>query len=166
MPPWVNRHGEEMSFDLFVVMPNIASDLAKRFNSYAQSNALDLHFDLDSCVIENGAIWPLCASNGESFQCIVNLNRDYQVRQMAKYQAEIHLPCNAEHSAFLAAAALAELSDGLVGDPQSCADELPEQDFPGWTDFMQVSGLYTPEVARAVAELPIDVSEFEERATN
>jgi hypothetical protein len=151
-----------LSFDLFVVMPSIASDLTNRFNVYAKENQLDLQFDVADCVIENGASWFLRASNGAAFQCLVNLNRDYQLRQMTQYQAEIHLACNAEKSAFLAVAALAELSNGLVGDPQSCADQLLEQEYAGWTDFMQVSGLYTPEVTRAVAELTLSTPSADE----
>lgn len=146
-----------MSFDLFILCPNLDPSVAERFNAIRHPGLPEgLKIDPDTCTADNSCV--LIEENGDEWgelypdrirwasepNCPTSINSEW---------VELHFPSRGDPDVFHVAAALAEAARGWVFDPQGAAQEV---DFPiGEDEDSQHAGhgFYTPAIARLIGEL-------------
>jgi hypothetical protein len=143
-----------VSFDLFVFLPELASDFSQRFNLIAQRLGLSCVLDHEQCGVENRAVWPLFEGAEVWGELYLRLKADLDVElpETKNLKLSMHFPSHGDPEVFLVAAALAEAGNGLVGDPQMCAEDLRVEGFVGWNEALKAVGLYPPSVCIALAK--------------
>ncbi len=145
-----------MSFDLFVVLPEISVELARSYNQYSgPERPAGLAFDLPTCEASS-ACWEL-RKNGQTWLELypnreAGANYTHLPQELTGANSELHLPSDGHPSVFRIAAILAKLGGGMVMDPQASSAEL-EIEVPVEQAENVKQGFYTPAFTLQVADL-------------
>lgn len=146
-----------MSFDLFILCPNLDRGVAERFNQSSPAGLPDgLSIDPTQCTADS-TCWLIMEDGEEWGELYIDRNRSIDdpnhPQEITPGWVELHFPSRGDPVVFDVAAALAEAAQGWVFDPQSAAAEV---DFPFGDDAASLHarhGYYTPAVTRQIGDL-------------
>lgn len=142
-----------MSFDLFVIAPNVDRGTAERFNGFTHPDLPQgLSIDLEQCS-DGSTFWAMTQDGEEWLELFIDRatkqDSPHKPDTIAADWIEIHVPSHGHPDVFHAVAALAEVSQGWVFDPQGAAAEVSLE--PAEDQAAHVArGYYTAAITRDI----------------
>lgn len=142
-----------MSFDLFVIAPSVDRETAERFNRFAHPDLPErLNIALEQC--SDGSDFWLMTNDGEEWLELfidraATQDSPHRPSGIAADWIEIHVPSHGHPQVFQAVAALADVAQGWVFDPQGAAADVSLETAEDQAAHV-ARGYYTPAVARDI----------------